>query len=178
MAIKTRSQIKMIPLVVYSIILLELFPIVFFDIKYRKISNYWSLLNFVLFFILLFVFKEKYTVSLLMFKLPGIFLLAGLILYKLKMVGAGDVKYIFSLLFLVPLSYQGEYLTLLGFTSVAYAIVNIFIKYLREFDTFFFYLKTVNIKGMMKLTGKKVPFAPAMLMAWIWFGWMFQKLIF
>jgi prepilin peptidase CpaA len=69
----------MMPLVVYIFVTIQLIVVSYVDLKIKKISNMWSLLNIGLYFLLLFIFPNEYYFSLNTFIFPTIFILEKLL---------------------------------------------------------------------------------------------------
>ncbi len=81
---------------IYSFILVQIFVIAINDVKHRKISNQWSIMNITLFIIMLFIAPESYSLSMNTFFYSLTFLAIGLVGFLLRIMGAGDSK-VFSI---------------------------------------------------------------------------------
>lgn len=134
---------------VYIFLLLELLVVTYFDLKTKKISNYWSILNLGFFVILLLLFPHAYDLTWATFKIPVIFFSVGYVLFVFKIMGAGDVKYLTSCLLLTP---NSEHLMLISYLVYTTIFVG------------------AGILLMRRLTRNKMPYAPVVLASYIWFG--------
>lgn len=157
--------------IIYSLILFQLVVVAAIDFKTRKIKNYWVIMNLIAFMALLFWMPEQYPLSLSHFFYPIGFLIAGVILFALKVMGAGDSKYIFSLLILTPKSDQQEVLLSLMILTIIVGL-GLMIKNIIQ--------NRVNVVNAIlhqkfalisSIFGRKFPYAPIILGAWIFYGY-------
>ena len=94
------------PLPIYLFLLIELVFVSWIDYTSKKISNYWFFINIGFYLIFLIFIPQFYFFYIDVFWYPIGLLVVGFGLYAIKIVGAGDVKYLFSFFLLVPLKYQ------------------------------------------------------------------------
>jgi len=135
---------------------IELLIVTWFDFKTNKIKNFWAIINLGFFFIFLFIFPQYFKFSLLHFLWPSLMLLTGFVLYILKIMGAGDSKFIFSLMLIIPTEEHTEYLLYLLCSTIV--IAPIYLLH-RKFQ-------------IGRWSGGKNIFAPVILLAWVGLIWM------
>ncbi len=168
----------MIPQSVYIFLLIELVAVSYLDILHRKISNLWPILNLIVFFIIVFIVPDVYKFELKQFFYSLAFLIVGFTLFLLKIMGPGDTKYLFSFFILIPVSqHEIAFLALLYLTILMGLSLMIYNSYknrnkIREA------FKTSNVAMIKDIYGSKFPYAPVILLSWIWFGWTNRKVLF
>ena len=89
----------------------------------------------------------------------------------LKVMGGGDSKFLATVFLVIPLKQQDiVFYNLLISTIIIGGIVfvNNIIVYRREL---YKSIKNMDVEGIKKCFGKKFPYAPVILLAWVWFGW-------
>jgi prepilin peptidase CpaA len=164
----------------FTLLLIELSIVSMIDIKIRKISNIWSIIN-ILYFLLIFLLSyffsyEIFDISLRSFQYPGIILITGFILYRFKVrnirvAGAGDVKFLTTFMLLIPRELQESYLLSLLQVTIIYALINILISITQNIDKI---LKSIKIeREFPKVWGSKIPYAPVFLISWGLWGWFY-----
>ena len=152
----------------------QLFIVAFFDLKTKKISNKWLLLNLVGFFILTFI-SSQYSLSGSTFSIPLIFLLVGFALFKLNVMGAGDSKYLFSFFLLIPIGFQEGFLFNLVFATCLVGGIMIVIKVIQNYSKIRLAFITRDVRQVKGVFGGKFSFAPVILLAWLSFLWINRK---
>lgn len=150
---------------------IELAFVSYIDIRYRKISNYWALLNFVLFISLLFVFPMFYKFNFVTFFYPTVFLGVGFFLFVLKIMGGGDSKFLFSFFLLVPEAFHEAFFMKLVYSTIAIGLYLLLYNTFKNFDKLSLSLKTMDLKGIKGVYGTKFAYAPVIAISWIAFGW-------
>lgn len=166
----------MIPLPFYIFIFIELVFVAIIDVKHKKIANLWSLLNVGVATILFIFFSEHYPVSFGAFQYTIVFLLAGFLLFRLKIMGGGDSKFLASFFLIVPFDKQDQvFFQLLIATIIIGVIVfgmNTFANRKKLIES----LREKDIEGVKSCFGTKFAYAPVILVTWILFGIsMFKK---
>lgn len=160
----------MIPPAIYIFILIELAIVSYLDIKFRKIKNYWSLLNLTLAVIFFIAFPGIYHLKLETFGYPVVFFFVGFVLFLLKIMGGGDSKFLSTFFLIVPTKAHDEvFIHLLMATVIVgslFFLANIF----RNFEGILESFRDSNIKGVKNYFGKKFAYAPVILFSWISFG--------
>lgn len=165
----------MIPLPIYLGILLELVFVSWKDIKTKKISNYWSIANILIFVILTFVLPEYYFWSWQTFLYSGVFLLIGFALFLLNIMGGGDSKFLFSFFLLIPMNLQEQSFFYLLVSTVVTGLMFFMMNFITHFKDLIRYLKIGDYKGVKSCFGSKFAFAPVILLAWLCVGWFLRK---
>src|SRR4051812_44836822 len=84
----------------YLALLIELFIISYIDLRTRKISNLWPMAHMILFIGITAFTREMPEFSHFIFPIGMIVI--GFVLYLFHIMGAGDCKYLGSLLLLIP----------------------------------------------------------------------------
>lgn len=167
----------MIPTTVFLFILIELIFVSVGDIRTKKIPNLWSLLNIIIFIILVFVFKDLYVVSWKTFLYPVIWIIAGFILFSLKIMGGGDSKFLSTYFLLIPLSSQDDAFYFLIISTIFIGLSVFMFNILKNWKSILDCLKTKNYKLLKQHFGTKFTFAPVIFISWVLLGWD-QKIFF
>jgi prepilin peptidase CpaA len=161
----------MIPSLVFYFILIELIVVSIIDIREKKIKNYWPLMNIVLFVLFLFIYPENYHFDFSTFLYPTVFLLVGFGLFLLKIMGAGDTKFLFSFFLLIPKLVQNELFVLLLYSTVLIGCFFFLTNFIKNFEKIIQTIKAREYFLLKNFFGSKFPFAPVILISWIWLGW-------
>ncbi len=159
------------PLVLLLFLGAELAIASYIDIKYRKISNYWSLLNIVLFLACLFVFPTLYSFTFSTFFYPLVFLGVGFILFTLKIMGGGDSKFLFSFFLLVPESFHELFFLKLIYSTIAIGLYLLIYNTAKNFDKLLAAVRVMNVPGIKSVYGTKFAYAPVIAISWVAFSW-------
>ena len=168
----------MIPPYLYLFLCLELIAVSWIDLKTQKISNGWTLLNIFLFFVLVIVLPQNYFFKLQTFFYSTVFLVVGFGLFLLKIMGGGDVKFLFSFFLLIPLALQETCLELLLYSTLFIGGVFLLVNFISHRKKVFLALAHKDIHLLKTCFGTKFSFAPVILVSWIWLGWKIKaKLI-
>ena len=131
----------------------------------------WPLLNIFLFILLLFIMPAQYSFKFQTFVYSLVFLFVGFVLFLLKIMGAGDTKYLFSFYILVPVSLHETALLLLLYTTVFLGLCVLLVNIIKNFDKIIKAISVLDIREIKRIFGKKLPFAPMILISWVWLGW-------
>jgi len=99
------------------------------------------------------------------------FLVVGFGLFLLRIMGAGDTKFLVTFFLLVPVSVQAQALTALLLSTLLIGGFLFFTNLARHHERIVASLKTGYIKGIKECFGTKFSFAPVILLAWLWLGW-------
>ena len=167
----------MFPLGYFIFLSIELLIISYLDIKYKKISNYWTILNLVSFCICLVVYPSIYKFSLETFFYPFAWLFVGFFLFALKIMGGGDSKFLFSFFLLVPESYHEPFLMKLIYATVIVGLSLLIFNTVRKFDTLKLAFITRDISQIKRVYGTKFTFAPVIALSWMIFGWEIRSIL-
>lgn len=168
----------MMPWTLYFFILIQLIFVSYLDVKNKKISNYWSIINFVAFVLLHLFLREHYQLSWQTFYYSFVFLVVGFTLFLLKVMGAGDTKYLVSFYLLIPPTLQEDAFVTLLFCTVIIGSALLFERLVLHHKQLYFAVKSRDISGFRLLLGGKFSFAPVILLSWIWFGWITRDSLF
>jgi prepilin peptidase CpaA len=158
------------PATIFLFLMLEFAAVSYGDVKTRKIPNYWSLFNVVVFIFLLFIFPEFYKFSLGTFFYSMVFLAVGFLLFCLKVMGGGDSKFLASSYLLIPVAYQDRSLEFLLYVTIGLGIPVLLYnitKNKKEIKAAMLVGDVQKIKGFF---GKKTPFAPVIFLSWLALG--------
>lgn len=164
------------PIPLYYFILLELVTVSFVDIKNKKISNFWPLLNICMFPVLCWLFSKYYYLSWTAFIFPGAFLFVGFILYLLKIMGGGDTKFLFSFFLIIPIQLHEQMFELLLLATLIIGSFVLITNLTNNIKKILLSLETHQYNEVKKFFGTKFSYAPVVLIAWIWLG--FQNKVF
>ena len=159
----------------YLGILLCLVAVAWIDFKTQKISNRWSLFNLIAFVGLLFV-SPLHQLNFSTFIYPGLMLTVGFLLFVLRVMGAGDAKYLASLFLVIPLKWQAPFFELLALSTCLVASVLIIVNILRNYSKVIREIRNRNLKGISSCFGTRFSYAPVILFAWVWFALEFRIL--
>ena len=151
-------------------LVVELTAVTWLDLKYRKISNLWVLLNLFIFIIIYFIFEGPLLFSWEQLYYPAIFFIVGFAFYTLKIMGGGDSKFLVSIYLMLPVIYHESFLYTLLYVTILVGIIQFsYNSYVgRQLILDFFRYRNVNY--LKECYGKKFPFAPIILLSWIMFG--------
>lgn len=153
------------------VVFFELLIISWIDVKTKKISNFWPMVNFVGAVLLYFFFKDLFVFNWEILILPLTLVLSGFFLFHWGVMGAGDSKLVASLLLILPQSLQIIFFEKLIYLTILTAAVMILMKVLRlkkNVNT------SVNVIGHKRVKSK-FSYAPVVALAWIFLGFSIWK---
>lgn len=156
--------------VLIATILVELLIVSVVDLKKKKISNIWFVLNIALAVIFHFSMKETFPFSAEMFIFPLGWILGGFLLFLLKIMGAGDSKYLASLFLVVPVEYHMVLFGKLVSSTLIVGIILVTMKIIKDFKTLKAYTLARYWAGILETIRSRFSYAPVILLAWILFG--------
>lgn len=168
----------MIPVSVYIFLFIQLVFISYFDIKYKKISNKWSLINIVFFIICLIAFPKVYPISLKILFIPFVIFIVSFALFTMKIMGAGDSKYLTVFYLMVPVVNQEESFWILTVVTIIVGVAIFLYNLIKNLGKIIEAFKQSDINGIKVVFGTRFSFAPIVLIAWVWFGWVNRLKIF
>ena len=161
----------MIPMPLYFFLLFELLIITYLDIRYRKIPNQYIILNIILYFFFISIFKGHYSFTFGHYIYSIMFIALGFIffLHPLKIMAGGDSKLLASLFLLVPTYFQDLFLLNLLWVTI---LVTSFFIILNIFENLSNIIEHIRRKNYSKIYafGMKIPFTPVILLSWGWLG--------
>lgn len=154
----------------YALVLVQLIIVSWIDIKTKKISNYWFLINLVLAIALYIVLPEAYPWQWTALLFPGGWLVVGFLLFTLGVMGAGDSKYLASLFLLIPLKYQTPVLEKIIYTTIVVGLSFLGFKLAKDFQRIKAYAFSTYWRGLLLSIRSSFSYAPVVLMAWLLWG--------
>ncbi len=166
------------PIAVYLFLVVQLFFVASNDIAHKKISNFWPLINIGFYIISVFLFPNQYTFSFATFVFPIAFFVVGVFLFSLKIMGAGDSKYLLSFYLLIPVSFHESAFIFLAYSTVVVGLSLLLTNIMKRFDIIKLAIRTRNIRLIKTIFGQRFSYAPVILVSWLWFGWTIRQKIF
>lgn len=160
----------MIPLWVYYLLTIELVIVSIQDIRFQKIINLWSFFNIGFFIFLLFIEPKFYFFTFGSLLYSMVILVVGFIFFLIKIMGAGDTKFLASFYFLVPESLQPNAYRLLLISTVIIGLFMLITNFGKNYQKISFHLKRGEVNELKNFFGTKFSFAPVILLSWIWLG--------
>ena len=160
----------MIPYLIYIFVLIELCIVSYLDIKFRKIKNYWSILNIIIAILFFIIFPDLYVFKLETFGFPLVFLFVGFGLFLLKIMGGGDSKFLATFFLVIPLKVHDEVFLHLLTATVTIGLLFFVINIIRNFEGIVESFKNSDLKGVKNYFGKKFAYAPVILFSWVTYG--------
>ncbi len=161
----------MIKLYLFIFVFIELSVVALGDLKHKKISNLWSILNIITFIALCFLEPTSYSFGWTSYIYSSVFLLVGFTLFVLKIMGAGDTKLLVTLFLLIPTNLQGQYLLMLLNGTIFIGGSMLFYHIIKNYNMIIYYIGIKDVVGLKSCFGAKFPFAPVVWISWILFGW-------
>jgi len=156
----------------FSILLIELLAVSVYDFYKKIIPNKVILINIVFFFIVFLIDPEKkYLFNYTLILFPVAFIAVGFLLFKLNIMGAGDSKLLASLFLFIPVNLQYTYLDYLMYTTVLVGSIFFFSNALANIKKILCAFKKRDKLLLKGIWGTKFPFAPVIIISWVWFGW-------
>jgi len=159
------------PVQTYIFILLQLLVVTYFDLKTRKISNLWVLLNIIIYLFHLFYFSNQYPLVPEHFIFPLGCLFIGFLFFLLNIMGPGDSKYLFSLFLLINKDHQITFFTSLLFTTAIVGSILLLLHTIRNFDKIKMAIMLSDFRQLKGVFGSKYTHAPIIIISWVGFGW-------
>lgn len=160
---------KMSP-TIFILLAIQLLIVAVLDLKNKKISNLWPLLNIGIFFVLLIILPALYSLKWQLLIFPVGFIVIGFILFLLDIMGAGDSKYLASLFLLIPLDYHFRYFDKLISVTLVVGGLLLLKTIFKNLDKFKAYFVSHHWRGFQELIRSRFSYAPVMFLAWIILG--------
>jgi prepilin peptidase CpaA len=155
---------------IYYFLLVQTFSVALLDIRDRKISNHWMIANMVIFIACVFIYPEVYSINYMTVLHSFSFIFAGFLLYSLKIMGAGDSKYLFSLFLLMPPTWLESAFVNLLLCTLTIGSFSLLTTIVKNFDEIMVCAKLGSAQGVKKCLGSKFPYAPVIFISWVWLG--------
>ena len=160
----------MIPQGVFLFLFLENLGVSFVDIKYRKISNQWSILNIVIFIGLLIFSPDNYSLSFDHFIIPLSFFFVGFLLFIFDVMGGGDAKFFSTCFLLMPYTEQLELLVILCASTIVMGLTIMIYNIFKGINIVLQGIQTKDIKLILSCFGSRFAYAPVLLISLIVYG--------
>ncbi len=155
-------------LVLYGILLAELFVVSFIDIRTKKISNLWSIAHVAL-FAGLQIYSGEWP-ELTHFVFPLGMIVVGFILFLFHIMGAGDSKYLASIFLLIPTPLHMPFMEKLLTVTIFVGTLLVLMKFVKSAAKIKVYLMTFYFKALKSEIHSRFSYAPVILVSWILFG--------
>ncbi|MFA5584816.1 MAG: prepilin peptidase [Bacteriovoracaceae bacterium] len=152
----------------FILITLELLIVSFIDIKSKKISNYWILVNLIIALGFYIAGIHSFEWKVLIYPLGSIIL--GFVLFLLHIMGAGDSKYLASLFLVLPYSFHQIFLENVLISTILVGGILLTVKVLTRFRNIKGYALSFHIKGVLSEIRSHFSYAPVLLLAWLLLG--------
>ena len=152
------------------IVFLELLLVSAIDLKNKKISNLWFLLNLIIAVVFHFTLKDVFPFGWENFVFPVGWIAVGFLLFLLKVMGAGDSKYLASLFLMVPAQYHMVLFGKILSSTIIVGIILIMLKIFKDFKKIKAYTLTSYWSGIRETIRSHFSYAPVILLAWLLFG--------
>ena len=159
------------PVVLYIFILIELIIVGYLDFKYKKIKNFWVLVNLGLYLLALWIFKDYYFFNLKTFIWPFGFLFVGFLLFVLKIMGGGDSKFLFSFFLIIPENLHELFFMNLIYATTVVGLLMLIFNTAKNFDKLKLAYVYRSLQYVKDVYGHKFAYAPIVGLSWVLFGW-------
>ncbi|MCO4794968.1 MAG: prepilin peptidase [Bacteriovoracaceae bacterium] len=150
--------------------MMELLLVAYGDIRFKKIPNYWSIINIGIFILLTVLFPEYYRWELKTFLFPVVFFLVGFALFVLKIMGGGDAKYLVTFYLLTPVLLHESAFIFLMLSTIIVGLFLLIMNTLNNFEKIIHALRIMDIATIKQIFDTKFSYAPVILISWMWFG--------
>ena len=155
---------------IYFLILSELVIVSWIDIKIKKISNIWFIINLFLGVFFHFFYPDVYHWEWASLIFPIGWIVVGFILFVLKIMGAGDSKFLASLFLLVPLEHHAGMFEKVLYSTLVVGLCMLSFKIAKDFKNIKAYALSMYWQGFKDSIRSNFSFAPVVLLAWILLG--------
>ena len=155
---------------IFLLIGLELLIVSWWDLKQKRISNWWPIINMFIGVGLYLLLPLEYVFSWEIFIFPVGFILIGFVFFLLKIMGAGDSKFLASLFLLVPVEFHLMLLEKLVHATVAVGAILLIGNMLRDPAKLRAFLLSGYWQGLRNIIKSHFSYAPVIGLAWILFG--------
>ncbi|MBF0311834.1 MAG: hypothetical protein HQK50_04280 [Oligoflexia bacterium] len=161
---------------IYLFALLELLVVSYLDYKTKKIANWWSIINVLLFIVTIILFPQNYKFSMNLLTMPALFLGLGFILFYIRIAGAGDVKFLSTFFLLIPLHLHLEMTELILISTIVVALLLILKNTIKNSTLIVTIIKERQWLLLQGIYGTKFSYSPVILLAWVWL-WIKTQLL-
>lgn len=160
----------MIPWPLYGLLLVELLLVGWIDLKTKKISNLWALINVTLSVVIYVFLSGNYPFSFEIFLFPLGFIVIGFILYLMNIMGAGDSKFLATFFLLVPLELQMVFFEKLIISTLVTGVMFLIFRIVTQGRTLQAYFISRHWSGLKEVVRSRFSYAPVVGLAWILLG--------
>lgn len=160
----------MIPWPIYTFIFLELICVTYVDVKYKKISNLWSILNIGLAVVLFILFPDIYIFGIETFLFTIVIPLVGFLLFVLNIMGGGDSKFLATFFLIIPTATQDITFYFLLLSTIIVGIIFFLKNVVDQRTRIFNSIMSRDVEGIKLSFGTKFAFAPVILLTWFLIG--------
>lgn len=160
------------PILVYSLLTVELIIVAWGDIRFKRIPNLWSIFNIILFLIFSFVYSDFYKFAFEHFFFSLAFFFVGFFLFILKIMGGGDSKFLASLFLLIPATKHILFFRVLLYLTVLVGAGLLTYNTVKNFRELWLKVMTKDFSSIKEIYGSKFTYAPLILVSWIVFGYI------
>lgn len=157
---------------VYLLLFVQLFFVSLVDIKHKKISNQWIYFNVLLTFVLWFLFPEQYVMNSQKILYSLTFIGVGFIFYLMKIMGAGDSKYLASFFMVIPAQWLEMSLYSLLFCTILIGVFVFFTTVVKSHSKLWISVLTKDYVQFAQLINNKFSYAPVIFVSWLVFGFL------
>ncbi len=159
-----------LPLPLFLFVLLELIAVAYLDVKYRVIKNLWSILNLVCATVLFMLFPDYYPLKFEMFQFSLAFFFVGFLLFLLKIMGGGDSKFLATFFLIIPFKLQESVFLYLLIITVIIGLLTLLKNIITQWNKLSESIKNRDVQGVKSCFGTKFPYAPVILITWVFLG--------
>lgn len=156
--------------IIFALVLIELIAVAWIDYKTEKISNLWPIVNVVASLVLHTFVRSLYPLSWEVFLFPVGFVVIGFFLYLLKVMGAGDSKFLASLFFVIPLEYHLLFFSKLVISTILVGASLLLIRIFKNGSQLKAYFVSHYWEGIKNILRSRFSYAPVIFLAWIILG--------
>jgi prepilin peptidase CpaA len=155
--------------IIFTLVSLELIVVSIIDFKKKIISNWWSIFHLVLFLISNIFFKSELSIGLFFY--PFAFLIIGFVLFLLKIMGAGDSKFLASLSLVLPVKFHPQFLESLLYATILVGFILLMLRLKMDYTKLRAYFLSRYWRGITQAIKSEFSYAPVIFLAWI-FTWL------
>lgn len=155
---------------IFALIAIELMGVAWIDLRTKKISNFWSLLNIAAAAGLYLFLPQLYPFSWEIIFFPVGFIVIGFCFFLMGIMGAGDSKFLASLFLMIPVEYHLPFFEKLLLTTMVVGGLRLGFKLFKEFRKIKAYLWSQYWQGLKDTIRSRMSYAPVIFLAWLVLG--------
>ena len=152
----------------YLIVVIELLVVSLIDLRTKKISNYWPLVNLMIALGAYMGGVHPFEWSIFLYPIGTI--LVGFALFLVNVMGAGDSKYLASLFVILPYQMHQSFLENVLLSTILVGAILLMSKLISRFTRIKGYALSFHIKGVLSEIRSHFSYAPVLLLAWLLLG--------